>query len=170
MLIDKDIDWRNNQWLWHGAVDAENQFVEFQCSWTATNTASDAYLALACRGLFRLFINDQEIHNGPCREVDPFVAYDVIDLKSYLTLGEQQIRLIVHHAGINHQSATATDAGLLIHGQIRYDNQIMQLSDPQNWQARHERSYRPAWRLGGCLGFAEDRDFKRYTASICTRR
>lgn len=159
MLIDKDIDWHNNQWLWYGDVDAENQFVEFRCTWSASSTTNKAFIALACRGFFRLFVNEQEIHNGPCREVEPFVAYDVIDLQSLLTIGEQQIRIVVHHAGINHQSATATDAGLLIQGHIHYDDQVIQLSDPLHWRARNEQSYRPAWRLGGCLGFAEHRDF-----------
>ena len=168
MLIKKHIDWSTHNWLWHPDAPAENAYVHFYHNCfvgdNQTDTADQAWIAIACTGHYKLYVNQQRIHCGPCREVAPFFAYDVLDLSSYLQTGDNELHIIAYHAGIPTQSSGADQAGLLISGRLDSHD----LSDATQWQSTCCAQHQKSWRLGGCLGWAEHLDLRLVNAALQT--
>ena len=156
MLIDKHLDWTNRSWLWADDCEQPNQYLEFEYNISLNEPpAAPVVLGIACRGQYRLSINDSIIHNGPCREVPPYISYDVFDLQTHLHTGANTISVLVHHGGVNHQSAEACIPGIMFWGD---QQSVFNFSNPDSWRCAYDQRYLTSWRLGGCLGWAEHMD------------
>lgn len=166
-LLSKPVSWEGGDWLWSCSAPPENDYASFSASFHLEGEAEEAWLAFACDTSARVYINDQLRHVGPPREVPPFFYYDVLDLRSALRTGENEIELLVHHCGVPHQSHDSVPAGIMLQGEIRSSSGLQPISR-MDWRVGEAPQYRrDVHRLGPCLGFAEHLDL---TAQPCARR
>ena len=155
MLLQRAVEWRGVPWVWLAGADQPNHYVWFVRDLELKSEPDDAWFAIASSGPYQLYIGDQLVHQGPCREAPPFAMYDVLDLAPLLTVGHQRIRILAHHEGVDHRSACASPPGILMTGRIQSAGQAIDLTPPKDWQCLLATAYQPSWRLGACLGWAE---------------
>ncbi len=145
---------KNARWLWADGVSGANHYVEFRRQ--LDGAPAEAWLQLSAGTSLRLWINGEQIHAGPSREVPPYFYFDTIDLRPHLRAGKDELRIVAHHQGADSQSHQAGTPALLVAGRAGAED----LGDPRGWRARRIARYRAdAHRLFSCLGFSEHVDF-----------
>jgi hypothetical protein len=79
-------------------VASRNQFISFEQHVPQTDEGQ-VYLHLFADTRFRLWVNEVFVAYGPGRFVTQFPEYDSYDLSSYLTQGENLVRVEVNYYG-----------------------------------------------------------------------
>ncbi|MGF1571949.1 MAG: alpha-L-rhamnosidase N-terminal domain-containing protein [Sumerlaeia bacterium] len=88
-------------WIWHPHQQGNeyNLFVWFKRSIIADANLSKAAIFITAECYYRLFVNGKWINDGPCRSWQNHYQYDVIDLKSALVEGENEILVLCRYYG-----------------------------------------------------------------------
>ncbi len=153
MLRDRICNWEGLAWIWHeGKPDCDDAWCLFRHVSNLAAIPDEAWLAFSADQLAAVAVNGEVIHHGPPREVPPYAYYDVLDLRTKLRVGVNEIRITVHWPGVPTHSHSPGVRGLLAQGHIG----DVDLVTPGSWEAARDPSrLRPSRRLTPCVGWAE---------------
>lgn len=104
----------NANWIWkkQSHYNLYNQTVIARKAFKLSSIER-AVLRITADSAYRLFINDQWVSDGPCRAWPEHYQYDVIDVTSYLHIGDNEIRIIGKYWGVGTFHQVPKQAGLL---------------------------------------------------------
>lgn len=103
------------KWIWRKQSDYSvyNQTIKAKRAFTL-ETVDSAKISITADSYYRLFINGEWVNDGPCRAWPEHYQFDVIDVSSYLKVGNNEITIIAKFFGVGTFHQIPLHPGLLV--------------------------------------------------------
>jgi alpha-L-rhamnosidase len=130
-------------WIWRRSADYHpyNETVVFRKA-LSLPAFSAARIAITADSSYRLFLNGRWVGDGPCRSWPKHFQYDEFDVSSFLTPGDNEIRVIARYFGVGSFHQVPLEAGFLAQMEVRAaDGSTATVVTDASWDV----ALAPAW-------------------------
>jgi len=101
---------KNSKWIWLHNEQKNNEYIEFLTSFVYKNGKSKIKISVDTE--YALFINGEYVTSGQYADFPWYKVYDEIDITSYLTEGENEVKFLVWFMGDNNYCHYVNRPGL----------------------------------------------------------
>ncbi len=133
------IEW-NAQWIWL-PPKVESNVLLARRSFTLSELPTNAILKITASSKYELFINGNYINQGPARSAPHHQSFDILDIKSALTKGNNTLAIKVHHQKGKVSYHLKGRAGLLVQLDLESGNTSSQIRTDDSWKVSND----PSW-------------------------
>lgn len=126
---------RTANWIWKKQEDYTeyNSVIEGYKTFQVNEMPDEANIAICADTMYRLYINNHYVGDGPARFYPSHVKYDVIDVMEFLKKGNNEIKIIADFWGCNATTRLQSQAGFI--ASLTMDNCIVVATD-DTWLVR----------------------------------
>ena len=131
------------KWIWRRQRDPApyNQYVVFRKNFRAPE-AQSAVFRIVADSWYRLEINGEWVNDGPARSWPNHTRFDVIDVRTYLRKGENEIRILARYFGCGTFHQRPQRAGLLAQlDLLSVGGRRTRVATDRSWRASDARGY-----------------------------
>lgn len=131
------------KWIWNKQPDYNkyNQTIIAKRTFRLS-LPNKAFIRITADSYYRLYINQQWVCDGPCRSWPNHYQYDKIDVTSYLTSGNNEVKVIARHFGTGDFHRRCQQAGLLAQLDVKLSNgKTKTIITDQNWQTAKAKAW-----------------------------
>ena len=100
-----------SKWIWASCMQAPDQYTEYKD--IIAKQGSKTVLNISCDSDYTLFINDEYVASNQYGDFEHYKIYDEIDITSFLTRKENELKFLVYYCGIDTQRYKKASAGLI---------------------------------------------------------
>jgi alpha-L-rhamnosidase len=125
------------QWIWAQQSDVHgyNQTIFARKSFRA-EACSKATLKITADSWYRVMVNGQWVNDGPSRAWPEHFQYDVLDVSTYLTQGQNEIQVIARYYGTGDFHRVPRQAGLIAELTLLLPNgKTQKVATDASWEA-----------------------------------
>ena len=101
----------NSKWIWLATGECADQYVDF-CD-RVTYRRGAAIMRLSCDNDYTLYINGRYVASNQYGDFEHYKIYDELDIADFLQVGENDVRVLVYHCGVDTQRYIPAKAGLI---------------------------------------------------------
>lgn len=133
------------QWIWH-AQDSYHQYNDTVIAKRAVElpAVSAAEIRITADTVYRLFVNDTWVLDGPSRAWPDRYQYDVIDVTPYVKEGANEIRVIAKYFGVGTFHQIPQQAGLLVQlDATAKDGDAIRVVSDESWKVATAKAWLP---------------------------
>ena len=106
--------------------------------------ARSATVRITADCVYRLYVNDQWVNDGPCRSWPEHYQYDEVDVTSQLSPGNNEIRVIARYWGVGDFHRVPQQAGLLVQlDAVLASGKTRTIISDGSWQVAEAGSWTP---------------------------
>lgn len=134
---------KSGKWIWKSTDDTDgyNEYVVARRRFAAGDVSS-AQLSITADSWYRVFINGQWVHDGPCRSWSFRMQYDVLDVGGYLANGTNEILIIGRFFGTGVFQRDPQKGGMLAQLEVRTTNgEKWHLSTDSKWEVSKDNGW-----------------------------
>ena len=106
-----DKAFEKSQWIWIDGQSCPDTYGEF-CD-KFSYSGGKAVFRISCDGDYTLLVNGKYATGGQYGDYEHYKIYDSIDIAPYLTVGENEVSILVWYFGENTQRYIKADAGVI---------------------------------------------------------
>ncbi|MBE6608601.1 MAG: hypothetical protein E7633_08605 [Ruminococcaceae bacterium] len=102
---------KNSKWIWISDEDKIDEYADFcdKISYSGGNTVMN----ISCDSDYTLYINGTFVASNQYGDFEHYKIYDLLDITPFLTIGENEIKILVHHSGYPTSRYRPAKAGLI---------------------------------------------------------
>ena len=112
------------KWIWLAEGERADQYAEFKDSFVYGGGEVVCYISSDTD--YTLWVNGKYVTSGQYGDYEHYKIYDTVDLTELLRLGENELKLTVHHVGVKTSRYRPASAGLIY--EIRSGDEVLAYS------------------------------------------
>lgn len=157
-----------SKWIWLNNQAEVDEYVEFV--FTVKKSDEKAICRLSCDGDYTLFIGGKYVSSNQYGDFEHYKIYDEIDITCFLESGENEVKILVWHQGVNTSRARKATAGLIF--EIEQGGKIVAVSD-ENTLCRKNLQYKNGYckwvtpQIGFSFYFDATKENGAFAPAVC---
>lgn len=109
-------EFENAKWIWTKTPAKRNCYGEFKVNFSV-KAKNNVKLRLSCDGIYAAYVNGTVVGFSQCADFPHYKLYDEIDITSFCK-GENDLRIVVWHTGLDTQTYIKAAAGVLFEVEV----------------------------------------------------